>query len=83
MIYNIDCRHDRQIPNRTILIFPKPHTGIFLLLSSLVRDHLDIASNYFFFDKLYIDIETIFYVLFQLYSIQNIFLLHFISTYKY
>ena len=55
MIYNIDCRHDRQIPNRTILIFPKPHTGIFLLLSSLVRDHLDIASNYFFFDKLYID----------------------------
>ena len=55
MIYNTDCRHDRQGANPNILIFPKPRTGIFLLLSSLARDHLDIASNYFFFDKLDID----------------------------
>ena len=55
MIYNIDCQHGRHSADPRILIFPKPRTGIFLPHPSLMGDHLPIASNYFFFNKLYMD----------------------------
>ena len=58
LIYNIGCRHaghDRQSADQTFSCFPNNILVLFLLLSSLVRDHLDIASNYFFFEKLCID----------------------------
>ena len=54
-IYNIDSRPEKQSANPNILMFPKPRTGIFQLVSSFVRDNWDITPNYFFFDKLYTD----------------------------